>query len=78
LLAVIVPGGSLLGGFGSLFGRFNSLFGRLGNLLDGLLEKQWLAGAVSPPIGRAIAVFPVFSRRLGKLGACIIGECCLA
>jgi len=78
LLAVIVPGGSLFGGFGSLFGRFNSLFGRLGNLPDGLLKKQWLAGAVSSPIKRVIAFFAVFSRAAGKLGACIIGECCLA
>jgi hypothetical protein len=74
----MVPAAFLLGGFGSLFGRFKSLFARLGNLPDGLLKKQWLAGAVSPPIECAIAVFRVFSRAAGKLGACIIAACCSA
>jgi hypothetical protein len=74
----MVPEAFLLGGFGSLFGRFKSLFARLGNLPDGLLKKQWFAGAVSPPIERTIAVYAVFSRAARKLGACIIGECCSA
>jgi hypothetical protein len=38
LLAVIVPGASLIVGFGSLLGRFKSLFARLGNLPNGLLQ----------------------------------------
>jgi len=64
----------VLGGFGSLFGRFKSLFARLGNLPSGLLEKQRLAGAVSPRIECAIAFYAVFSRAAGKAGTCIIGN----
>src|SRR5215472_798873 len=59
---------------GSLSGRFKSLFARLGNVPDGLLEKQRLAGAVSPRIECAIAFYAVYSRAAGKAGTCIIGN----
>src|SRR5215472_10767607 len=59
---------------GSLSGRFKSLFARLGNVPVRLLEKQRLAGAVSPRIECAIAFYAVYSRAAGKAGTCIIGN----